>query len=86
LSAINYGYWEDPFFRFFNCTDPGRIRRTSLICRGYYVRFRVCDYFLRKFVRTMSEPIQVSEDVNNDNLIRRCDLNRYLSHIYISTF
>jgi hypothetical protein len=59
LAAINYGYWEDPFFKLFNTTDPTKIRRSSLICRGYYVRFRVCDYFLRRFVRSMGEPIQV---------------------------
>ncbi|CAL8099572.1 unnamed protein product [Orchesella dallaii] len=59
LSAIHNGYWEDPFFRFFNPTDPSKIRRTSLICRGYYVRFRVCDYFLRRLIKDIGEPIQV---------------------------
>lgn len=61
LSAIYNGYWEDPFFRFFNPNDPSKIRRTSLICRGYYVRFRVCDFFLRNLIKAVGKPVQVKQ-------------------------
>ncbi|CAG7830754.1 unnamed protein product [Allacma fusca] len=58
LSCVVGGYWEDPFLSLFNKVDPVP-RRTSLICRGYYVRFRVCDFFLRNILRAAEEPIQI---------------------------
>ena len=63
LSSIASGYWEDPFLSFFNKVDPVP-RRTSLICRGYYVRFRVCDFFMRSILEATEEPIQASKHEN----------------------
>ena len=52
-SAVDKGYFEDPFVHFF--APKKGVRRAPLINRGYYARFKAIDTILNRFLNASSD-------------------------------